>query len=144
MNVTYDVVEGNGMYTSLQFNVKGETAFPDIVVPGTITAEIDGTASELFVLLKDNGGNLTFFILSGVSDYEEFVPIRFENNADIRFHTRQDLISLEYDDRVILIFTPDDPNLISAAEIEGEYIRNTAIVNIIDDDSKCMEIIQYC
>ena len=82
--------------------------------------------------------------MSGASDYDEFVPIRFENNADIRLHTRQDLISLEYDDRVILIFTPDDPNLISAAEIEGEYIRNTAIVNIIDDDSKCMEIIQYC
>ena len=56
MNVTYDVVEGNGLYTSLHFNVKGETAFPDIVVPGTVTAEIDGTASELFVLL--NGGNL--------------------------------------------------------------------------------------
>ena len=45
-------------------------------------------------------------------------------------------MSLEYDDSIILVFTPDDPALIPALEDFGEFIRDTATVNIIDDDSK--------
>ena len=48
----------------------------------------------------------------------------------------RDNISLEYDDTVILTFTPDDPSLISSLETAGEYIRDTATINIIDNDCK--------
>ena len=57
-------------------------------------------------------------------------------SVEIRLFTSNDQITLEYDDRVLLVFTPDNPGLIPAVEAEGEYIRDTAIVNIIDNDSK--------
>ena len=57
-------------------------------------------------------------------------------NVEIRLFTSNDQITLEYDDRVRLVFTPDNPDLISGVEDVGEYIRDTAIVNIIDNDSK--------
>ena len=43
---------------------------------------------------------------------------------------------LEYDDRVQLRFTPDNPGLIPGIETAGEYIRDTATINIIDNDCK--------
>ena len=49
-------------------------------------------------------------------------------------------MSLEYDDSIILVFTPDHPGLIPGLEGFREFIRDTAIVNIIDDDSKCKNI----
>ena len=58
------------------------------------------------------------------------------DNEEIRLFTSNDQITLEYDDRVLLVFTPDNPGLISGVEGIGEYIRDTAIVNIIDNDSK--------
>ena len=65
------------------------------------------------------------------------MPIQFVNEAEIRLFTSNDEITLEYDDRVILSFTPDNPALIPALEAQGECIRDTATVNIIDNDSKC-------
>ena len=55
---------------------------------------------------------------------------------DINIFTTNDEITLEYDDTVILRFTPDNPLLISGAESDREYIRDMATVNIIDNDSK--------
>ena len=57
-------------------------------------------------------------------------------SVEIRLFTSNDQITLEYDDRVLLVFTSNDPALIPVAEGIGEYIRDTAIVNIIDNDSK--------
>ena len=57
-------------------------------------------------------------------------------NEEIHLFTSNDQITLEYDDRVLLVFTPDNPGLIPGVEGIGEYIRDTAIVNIIDNDSK--------
>ena len=73
----------------------------------------------------------------GSSDFEPLMPISVMNNAQVRIFTTNDFITLEYDDSIILIFTPDNPALIPTLEGFGEYIRDTAIVNIIDDDSKC-------
>ena len=73
----------------------------------------------------------------GTSDFERFTPIRVTNSAHIRLFTANDEITLEYDDRVLLSFTPDDPGLIPGLEGFGEYIRDTATVHIIDDDGKC-------
>ena len=61
--------------------------------------------------------------------------ISFVNEAEIRLFTSNDQIALEYDDRVILTFTPDNPALIPGLEAQGEYIRHTATVNFIDNDS---------
>lgn len=64
-------------------------------------------------------------------------PVRVDNNAaNIRLLTSNDRITLEYDDKVILIFTPDIPGLIAGLESAGEFLRDTATVNIIDDDSE--------
>ena len=46
------------------------------------------------------------------------------------------MITLEYNDRILLTYTPSNPGLIPGVEAEGEYIRDTAIVRIIDNDSK--------
>ena len=55
---------------------------------------------------------------------------------DVRLLTYDDNITLEYDDSVILTFTPNDPDLISSLEAAGEYIRDTATINIRDIDRK--------
>ena len=64
------------------------------------------------------------------------MPISFVNETEIRLFTSNDEITLEYDDRVILSFTPDNPAFITGLEGEGEYTRDTATVHIIDDDSE--------
>ena len=58
------------------------------------------------------------------------------DNEEIRIYTNNDQIAFEYDDRVRLVFTPDNSILIAGVEDLGEYIRDFAIVNIIDNDSK--------
>ena len=49
------------------------------------------------------------------------------------FITNDD-ITLEYDDKVRLTFTPDSPDLITDTENQGMYVRDTATVNIVDND----------
>ncbi|CAI8012408.1 hypothetical protein GBAR_LOCUS7955 [Geodia barretti] len=113
----YDVEENERLGTRFQLNVKGTTQFGGaLVVTGLITAAADGTAST--------------------SDFERLAPIRV-TNAEIRLFAANDDITLEYDDRVLLRFTPDIPDLIPGLEANGEYIRDTATVNIIDKDCKC-------
>ena len=72
----------------------------------------------------------------GGSDFERLPSIRVTNSADIRLFAAEDANSLEYDDRVLLRFIPDNPALILALEDNGEYIRDTATVNINDSDGK--------
>ena len=57
-------------------------------------------------------------------------------SAEIRLFTANDEVTLEYDDRVQLNFDPNPADLITGLEALGEYVRNTAIVNIIDNDCK--------
>ena len=61
---------------------------------------------------------------------------RDQPSAEIRLFTANDEVTLEYEDRVRLNFDPILANLITRLEDVGEYVRNTAIVNIIDDDCK--------
>ena len=58
------------------------------------------------------------------------------DGAEIHLFTAKDEITLEYDDRILLTYTPSVAGLIPGVESAGEYIRNTAIVRIIDNDSK--------
>ena len=57
-------------------------------------------------------------------------------SAEIRLFATNDEVTLEYDDRVLLDFNPTFADLVPALEDLGEYVRHTAIVNIIDNDSK--------
>ena len=57
-------------------------------------------------------------------------------SADIRLFTANDEVTLEYEDRVRLNFIPTSADLITGLESMGEYVRYTAIVNIIDNDCK--------
>ena len=56
--------------------------------------------------------------------------------AMIELRTRTDDITLEYDDTVILVFTPDEEDIIDFYEEEGEYIRDSVVVHIVDNDRK--------
>ena len=75
------------------------------------------------------------FLPTDAIDFVRLLPIRVSNAAaSIRLFTSNDDISLEYDDRVRLEFTPDNPALITGVEGFGQYFRTTATVNIVDFD----------
>ena len=79
-------------------------------------------------------------VCTGDTDFERLNPVPVASNgAEIRVFTANDEVTLEYDDRILLTYTPSYSGLIPGVEAEGEYIRNTAIVGIIDNDSK-----QHC
>ena len=78
--------------------------------------------------------------ISGQADFVPLMPISFVNETEIRLFTSNDQITLEYDDSVILTFTPDNPVLVAGLETQGEYVRDSATVHIIDNDCKCI----YC
>ena len=59
------------------------------------------------------------------------------SQVEMRLFPLNDFTTLEYDDRVRLTFTASNPALFPGLEAAGEFIRNIAIINIIDDDSKC-------
>ena len=46
VDATYDVVEDERLDTLFQLNVKGMTAFPSLIIEGTITAVAGGDASK--------------------------------------------------------------------------------------------------
>ena len=66
-----------------------------------------------------------------------FITISASNGGiDIPVIPVNDEITLEYDDRVLLRFTSAVTNLFSDLANQFEYIRDTAVVNIIDNDRK--------
>ena len=87
--------------------------------------------------------HFTYVIIT--TDTSDFIPfsttdrtVTATNDIDIRLFSRNDGITLEYNDTVILRFTtnPGLAALIQQLEAAGEYIRDTAIVDIIDNDRK--------
>ncbi|CAI8022404.1 hypothetical protein GBAR_LOCUS13163 [Geodia barretti] len=112
----YDLDEDERLDTMFQLNVKGMTQFSGgaLLVTGLITATADGTAVD--------------------SDFERLTPIQVTKNAEIRLFAANDEIALEYDDRVLLTFAPDNPALITDLPANGEYVRDSATVNIVDSD----------
>ena len=51
-------------------------------------------------------------IFTGASDFNILNPLSFANNVEICLYTLQDFICLEYNDIVILTFTPNNFTLI--------------------------------
>ena len=141
VNATYDVVEEDRLFTSFQLNVKGETAYPTLYFRGTIFSDAAGTASKSHENVKIIFWGISYLsIYIGSSDFQSVIlDLLDTNNEEIRIFTINDDITLEYNDSIILVFIPDDPALIPGLEAAGEYIRDTATINIIDDDSKCFE-----
>ena len=77
----------------------------------------------------------------GTSDFEGISGITVsENRASIRLFTTNDQTTLEYNDTVILKFTTSS-NIIQLLEAQGEYLRDTATVNIVDNDSKSLDTV---
>lgn len=64
------------------------------------------------------------------------IEIEGNNTAIIQVHARNDAVTLEYDDVILLLFTPEDSSLIELYESKGEYIRDRMTVSIIDKDRK--------
>ena len=132
-------MEDERLETIFQLNVKGMTQFgSELVFSGIILAEADGTAGNLTAMFE-GASSYKYFVpppCTDDSDFERLLPIRVSNSANIRLFTANDDITLEYDDRVQLRFTPDNPALIPGLEGVGEFTRDSAIVNIIDDDCK--------
>ena len=56
--------------------------------------------------------------------------------TEVHLFTVNDEITLEYEDRILLRFTPAHSSLIHSLENNFESIRDTAVVIIIDDDCK--------
>ena len=64
------------------------------------------------------------------------VDFEIQNYAEIRLFIANDQITLEYNDRVTLVYTPSNRAIIPGIEAAGEYVRSVATVNIIDNDRK--------
>ena len=76
---------------------------------------------------------------TGTSDFESISIDVSENGADIQLYTINDAVSLEYDDAVLLRFNPSHRGLTEFVEHSihaGDFVRDTATVKIIDNDSK--------
>ena len=64
------------------------------------------------------------------------VEVEGSDEAMIELHAINDDITLEYNDTVILLYTPDEDDLIEFYEDLGEYIRKSMVVHIDDNDRK--------
>ena len=77
------------------------------------------------------------FVPAGSSDFQRLLPVTVaRDGAEFQMSAVDDVITLEYNDRIVLMYTPSVAGLIGRVEGAGEYVRNTAIVRIIDNDSK--------
>ena len=136
LQAKYSVTEGDTLETIFKLNVKGMTQFPGLVVLGNIRTEATGTAGNSVVIIIYY---INILVYAGAEDFESFQSDTTATDAsstDISFFIHNDDIALEDEDKIILIFTPAAPNINDILERNGEYIRATARVDIIDND--CM------
>ena len=91
-----------------------------------------------------NGQNIQRSLFSPADDSDfdsgSFGNITVTNAtfAEVSLFAYDDDVTLEYNDSVMLTFTPDDVDLIASIEAAGEFIRYYTTVNIIDNDRKCI------
>ena len=93
-----------------------------------------------------------FYYTCIIIDTTDFIPysttdqtVTATNDIVIQLFSRNDAITLEYDDTVILRFivNPGLAGLIQQLRDVGEYIRDFAIVDIIDSDRKCVLLAKF-
>ena len=80
--------------------------------------------------------------VKGLDDYDDLEHF-LEEDDEIQFFARNDEVTLEYDDNVILAFVSDFDGFVTQVEDVGEFVRNTTIVHIIDNDGKNKAYILY-
>ena len=72
-------------------------------------------------------------------DFESLGEVKITNEStDISLLTINDDIALESNDTVELVFTPLHKKLMDDLEREGEFVRTTSFVHIVDNDG------EYC
>ena len=88
----------------------------------------NGSVSNIF--------SCSFCFCCTVSTDFEVLDSQILSGGKVQFFTTNDEITLEYDDRVLLTYTPDIENLAMQLEQQTppEFLRSTAIVQIEDDD----------
>ena len=72
------------------------------------------------------------------SDFVPFIELRVRNFVEVVLFTTNDNVTLEYEDRVQLRYSAS--HFASVLEDAGEYIRDTATLNIIDNDRKFFHV----
>ena len=73
----------------------------------------------------------------GTTDFVAFsVTTVLDNRATIPLLATKDGITLEYNDSVVFTFSLSFPGIIQVLKDAGEFLRDTATVNIIDVDCK--------
>ena len=133
----YDVIEGEELNTTFGLNVKGITTLSSAIIDGIIAVGPNGTASKFDNVLTYK--SVISFLSAGFSDFEDFGQLFIRNAAEVLLRTIDDDITLEYEDRIQINYyarLPLPPS--SFFEGTGEYMRNAAIINIIDNDRECI------
>lgn len=78
----------------------------------------------------------THYYMSLFLDRNEFELYTTGDNRPTTLYITSDDLTLEYDDTVVLKFNPRSSDYVMWIESQRDFIRGTATVNIIDDDSK--------
>ena len=64
-------------------------------------------------------------------------PVRLVSGfSDVRLDASNDDVTLEIDDTAILRLKPTTPNIVALIEQQRQFLRDTATVNILDNDCK--------
>ena len=134
-DASYTVIEGESLHVTFQINVKGISRFDRLSLAGDFLAKNDTASKSIFLHVP-----LTVFVdmvTLGLSDFEHiFIPLHgVTTSISFILNTIDDVISLEYNEQVILSYAPNPPVLIDLIEEAGEFIRNIAPVTIKDNDS---------
>ena len=76
-------------------------------------------------------------ILEAVSDFQPFSVQVISESTDISLVTVDDEMWMECEESIRLEFVHQFPPYVSFLADEGEFIRDTAIVKVIDNDCEC-------
>ena len=93
--------------------------------------------TEANILWSFKEFNIYVTLYVGTTDFVTFsVTTVADNRATIPLLATNDGITLEYNDSVVMTFSPSIASRIQFPLDAGEFLRNTATVNIIDMDCK--------
>ena len=128
-NTAYSVQEGEALNILFELNVKGMTQFgSSLFIPGNVTVEYDSSESEK--LQK-------FLICKKFVYHYSLGPVLLHQVSSSNAISVQ-LIALyvQSNKTITLRFTPDNPAFVPGLEGVGEYVRDTAVVNVTNNEGK--------
>ena len=128
-NTGYSVQEGEALNILFQLNVKGMTQLgSSLFIPGNVTVEYASSESEKLP---------NSLICKRFVHHYSLGPVLFHQVSSSNGISVQ-LIALyvQSNKRITLRFTPHNPDIVPQLEGVGEYVRDTAVVNIINNEGK--------